>query len=328
MTDPRPELRDDVSAFFGGVAIVVDKIDPPVSREVLIQRLNEMRLKPDFSDTVGRTRDVRVIEGTSESARAAVVLVRDDAVSSFDNEERWIAEVATREWRLVNLALGEASQLANVQSFSPTIAAAFTAQAIVAIVLSLLLLTIYVWVRFGAGRWALAATLPLFHDIVIIVGLLAVSQIVFYQMPGLASTLGILPFKIDLNIVAALLTIAGYSLNDTIIILDRIRENKGKALYATAQQINDSINQTISRTFITSGTTLISTAILYVFGGEAVRGFAFAFNLGVIIGTYSSIAISAPLVWSRKLDVSQTDPRHRSGGSAPAIAPSVPLQTT
>jgi SecD/SecF fusion protein len=105
----------------------------------------------------------------------------------------------------------------------------------------------------------------------------------------------------DLNMIAALLTITGYSLNDKIIILDRIRENKGKLPYASYKVINDSINQTLSRTFITAGTTLFSTIVLYIYGGEGIRGFAYAFTLGVFIGTYTSI-VSSPLVWSRKQD--------------------------
>lgn len=319
----RPSIRDDVTAYRGGVAIVLDSLSPPASRREIEQRLDDMRLKPEFSNTIARKREVRVIGGTEEAATAAVVLVHDDAISSFANEERWGVEVADTEWRLVKAALGQASQLANVQTFSPTIAATFVAQAIVAIALSLLLLTIYVWVRFGAARWALAATAPLFHDILSIIGLIAIAQILFERFPGFSNSVGILPFKIDLNLVAAMLTIAGYSLNDTIIILDRIRENKGKLQYASAQQINDSINQTFSRTLITSGTTLISTVILYVFGGEVVRGFAYAFTLGVFIGTYSSIAISAPLVWSRKSDKTSADPDKGRTGE-PALASAQP----
>ncbi|MFG0260434.1 MAG: protein translocase subunit SecDF, partial [Phycisphaerales bacterium JB041] len=104
---------------------------------------------------------------------------------------------------------------------------------------------------------------------------------------------------IDLNMIAALLTIIGYSLNDTIIVMDRIREMKGRLPYATDKIINQSINMTISRTVITSGTTLLAILILYAFGGEGVRGFAFAMLIGVGVGTYSSIAVAAPLVWQR-----------------------------
>jgi len=185
------------------------------------------------------------------------------------------------------------------------------------VLIALVLLTVYVWVRFGAGRWALAATVPLFADVVGILGLIALAQIL-YETPstqGFAAALGILPFKIDLAQIAALLTITGYSLNDKIIIMDRIRENKGKLPYASYKVINDSINQTLSRTFITSGTTLFSTVALYLYGGEGIRGFAFAFTFGVLIGTYTSI-VSSPLVWSKKYDRPGSP---ATPGTAPAI---------
>lgn len=307
----RASVRDDASRFFGGVAIVLERIDPPTSKSALVERLDRVRAQQDYSDTLARQRDVRVIEGTDDRATAAVVLVRDDAINAIEAEDRWEAEVAAREWRLTRDALTQVTQLASVQTFSPTIAATFKAQAVVAILLSIILLTIYVWVRFGAARWALAATLPLFHDVIVMIGCIALAQYL-YESPlthGLSASIGILPFRIDLNMIAALLTIAGFSLNDTVIILDRIRENKGKLAYASSQAINDSINQTFSRTLITSGTTLISTTVLYVFGGEAVRGFAYAFTIGVFVGTYSSIAITAPLVWSPKADASRSDRR-------------------
>ncbi|MFN0131928.1 MAG: protein translocase subunit SecD [Phycisphaerales bacterium] len=318
----KPAVRDDATRYFGGAAILLDRIDPPVSKAALVERLDRIRGQQDYSDTLGRQREVRVIEGTDDNATAAVILIRDDTINALESEDRWETEVAAREWRLTRDALTQVTQLASVQTFSPTIAATFKAQAVVAILLSIILLTIYVWVRFGAARWALAATLPLFHDVVAIIGLIALAQFL-YETPathGFAHALGIMPFRIDLNMIAALLTIAGFSLNDTIIILDRIRENKGKLLYASSSAINNSINQTISRTLITSGTTLISTVILYVFGGEAVRGFAYAFTLGVFVGTYSSIAVSAPLVWSPKADASRSDKGSRHPPTVAASA--------
>jgi SecD/SecF fusion protein len=227
-------------------------------------------------------------------------------------------EVAAREWRLTVDALARPSQMARMDTISRTIADTFAAQAVVSVLISLVLLTVYVWVRFGAGRWAVAATVPLFADVVGILGLIALAQIL-YETPstqGFAAALGILPFKIDLAQIAALLTITGYSLNDKIIIMDRIRENKGKLPYASYKVINDSINQTLSRTFITSGTTLFSTIALYLYGGEGIRGFAFAFTFGVIIGTYTSI-VSSPLVWSRKYDKPTTP---ATPSETPAVA--------
>jgi SecD/SecF fusion protein len=180
----------------------------------------------------------------------------------------------------------------------------------VCIIFSLLLLTIYVFVRFGTLRWAIAATVPLFADVIGIVGLIGIAQILHNspQTHALARSVGLLPFDLDLAQIAAILTIVGYSLNDKIIILDRIRENKGKLPYASYNVINDSINQTLSRTVITAGAHMITTIVLYLFGGEAVRGFAYTFNLGVLLGPYTSI-VSTPLVWSGKFGAGPTD-RH------------------
>jgi SecD/SecF fusion protein len=322
----RPDIRDNVNAYVGGLAIVLDDITPAVSRQSLEDRMNRIRQRSEYSDTLGRKRELIVLGGDDRAVTSAVLVVRDESVSAFDNEERWWQEVGAREWRIVTDALGRTTELASVQTFSPAIAQTFVAQAVVAIFLSMVMLTIYVWVRFGAPRWALAATLPVFHDILGIIGLIALAQFL-YENPvtgPFARSIGILPFKINLNLIAALLTIAGYSLNDTIIILDRIRENKGKLKYASAHAINDSINQTLSRTLITSGTTLISTVILYLFGGEAVRGFSYAFTLGVIVGTYSSIAISAPLVWSGKEEDDTPARPGAAGKRVTAIPPPVP----
>ncbi len=172
-----------------------------------------------------------------------------------------------------------------------------------------MLLTIYVFARFGTVRWAVAATVPLFADVVGIVGLIGVAQLLYdsHSTHVMARSLGLLPFDLDLAQIAAILTIVGYSLNDKIIILDRIRENKGKRAYASYSVINDSINQTLSRTVITAGVHMITTIVLYLFGGEAIRGFAYTFNLGVLLGTYTSI-VSTPLVWSGKFDKSDKAP--------------------
>ncbi|HLP84937.1 MAG TPA: protein translocase subunit SecF, partial [Phycisphaerales bacterium] len=184
----------------------------------------------------------------------------------------------------------------------PAIAATFTANAITATILSFIFIGIYIWVRFKTPRYSLAAVVALIHDVLVVVGLVALAEIL-YDNPSthaLATSLNLLPFKIDLNLVAALLTIAGYSLNDTVVIMDRIRENRGKLPYATREIINTSINQTFSRTLITGGTTLASCFILYIWGGEGMRAFAFALATGLIVGTYSSVAVAAPIVWSRK----------------------------
>ncbi len=306
----RPQYRDVVREYTGGVAIVIEDLDPRPTLDGLRTRIEQMRQQQDFSDTLGRTWEVRALEEDASGVRTAVLLAAEEGVNYLENEDRWRAELAMREWQLVNEALGRTTTLASVQSFSPAIAETFRAQAIVAVFLSLLLIMIYIWVRFGSARYSLAAIICLVHDCLTCIGLIALAEIVYDWGPtqGVAQALGILPFKIDLTLVAALLTIIGYSLNDTIIVMDRVRENRGKLPYASAEVINLSINQTISRTVITSGTTLLAILIMYVYGGDGVRGFAYAMLIGIGIGTYSSIAVAAPLVWSHRADRSTAPP--------------------
>ncbi len=298
----RTELRDDVGEYIGGIAILLEDIQPRPTLEGLRERLESMRGKEGFSQTLGRTREVLVVEGTNDEVRAAVVLVHDEDVNYFDNESVWRADMRDLEWRLTRDALTEVTTLASVQSFSSIVASDFQGKAIVSVVLSLMLILIYIWVRFGNVRYSMAAIVALFHDVLTVVGLIALAEIIYdhESLQPVANALGLEPFKIDLNLVAALLTIIGYSLNDTIIIMDRIRENRGKLSYASKDVVNSAINQTISRTIITSSTTLLAVGILYVYGGEGVHGFAYALLVGVLIGTYSSVAVAAPLVWSRK----------------------------
>ena len=167
-------------------------------------------------------------------------------------------------------------------------------QALGAIAASLVGIIAYIWIRFQNIAFGLAAVIALIHDVLIVLGAIAIS----HWVAGALGFLKIEEFKISLEIVAALLTVIGYSLNDTIVVFDRIREVRGKRTEITAEMINDSISQTLSRTILTSLTTFIVVFILYWFGGDAIHGFAFALVVGVIVGTYSSIFIASPaLLW-------------------------------
>ena len=157
---------------------------------------------------------------------------------------------------------------------------------------SLLCIIAYIWFRFQRVIYGFAAVAALLHDVLITLGAIAVSAYV----AGALGFLQIDEFKISLTVVAAILTIIGYSLNDTIVVFDRIRETKGKAPKLTGDMINVSINQTLSRTLLTSITTLIVVMLLYWFGGEGIHAFAFALVVGVIAGTYSSIFIASPIL--------------------------------
>ncbi len=297
----KPELKDPVQPYIGGVAIVIDKLDPPESLATLKERLDNVRKSSDFSSTLIRARDVIITGGTPDHVTSAVIVVHDENVSVLEDEAAWTEAMKIKEWALTQEALAKSTNLAGIQQFSPAVADTFQKQAIGAMLLSFFFIGVYIWIRFKTFSYSIAAVVALMHDVVTVTGLIALCGWL-YEI-GLGDTVrhfGILPFKIDLNIVAALLTIAGYSLNDTVIVMDRIRENRGKLPYATAAIINASINQTFSRTLITAGTTLCSCLILYAFGGEGMRAFAFSLTTGLIFGTYSSVAVAAPIVWSRK----------------------------
>ena len=167
-------------------------------------------------------------------------------------------------------------------------------QALTAAIVGLLLIIGYVWFRFQNLAFGLAAVIALLHDVAVVLGVIAIT----HYLAGSLEILGITNFKISLEVVAAILTVIGYSLNDTIVVFDRIREVRGKRTEITAEMINSSISQTLSRTILTSVTTFIVVSILYFFGGEAIHGFAFALVVGVIVGTYSSIFVASPaLLW-------------------------------
>jgi SecD/SecF fusion protein len=169
--------------------------------------------------------------------------------------------------------------------------------ACVALVLSWSLIIIYLWIRFQGVAFGVAAVIALIHDVLVMLGAIAFSSYLAL-IPGLSTVTLIEPFKINLTIVAAFLTIIGYSVNDTIVVFDRIREIRGKSPVLTRQMVNDATNQTLSRTVLTSFTVLLVVLILYIFGGQAMHGFAFALFIGVLTGTYSSIYVAAPiLLW-------------------------------
>ncbi len=179
--------------------------------------------------------------------------------------------------------------------------------AVAAVLASLLFIVGYIWVRFQRVVFGMAAVAALVHDVLMTLGAIAGSAYV-------ANWLGFLligEFKISLSVLAAFLTIIGYSLNDTIIVFDRIREVRGKSPHLTPEMVDTSINQTLSRTLLTSFTTLLVVVVLYIGGGQAIHAFTYSLLVGVIVGTYSSIFIASPiLLWFG-------EPRHRVGAPAP-----------
>jgi SecD/SecF fusion protein len=183
-----------------------------------------------------------------------------------------------------------------LENFDSQLATETRLRALWAILASWLAILVYVWFRFGNWTFGLAAVLCLVHDVFFSLGAIAVCHYIYHWMPGVAGALMIQDFKLDLTTVAALLTLVGYSINDKIVVYDRMREVRGKRAQLTPQIINDSINQSLSRTLLTGISVLLVLIVLYIFGGEGVHLFAFVMTIGMIVGTYSSIYVASPLL--------------------------------
>jgi SecD/SecF fusion protein len=317
----RPEIREPLGDYRGGVAIVLDGISPPATTENVVERINRMRSQPEFSDTAGRrTRAIGLTPADPSNPAAGftsvAVLVSDPQLSSTAAEfEAWDRQLAQVEWNLVATALQQKASLKDLSSFSPIVAENLAATAVIAVVLSLIGMLFYIWVRFGSLRFSGAAILSLVFNVTCCLGFLAAAPWLAHTTIG--QMLYIDELRIDLNVVAALLTIIGYAINDTIVILDRVRENRGKLTFATRACVNDSINQTFSRTVLTGGSTLATAIILIVLGGTGIRPFAYTFFVGLIAGTLSSILIAAPAVYSRR---EEEEERRKAEADAKALS--------
>ncbi|WP_411957836.1 protein translocase subunit SecF [Paracoccus homiensis] len=194
----------------------------------------------------------------------------------------------------------------SVESVGPKVSGELIQTAIYAVLASLVAISIYIWLRFE-WQFAIGAIVSLAHDVLITMGVFALFQI-----------------KFDLTIIAALLTIVGYSINDTVVVFDRLRENLMKYKKKPLRELmNLSVNETLSRTVMTSGTTLVALIALLVLGGDVIRGFVFAITFGILIGTYSSVYVAKNFVlWlGVKRDWSKKDPKQDASPFSGAEAP-------
>ena len=284
-----------VAAHEGGVAIKLMNLDPPLSANEIAERVNRARLRDNLPY---RAMEVDTGRAANEPAKNALVIVSDPQLAysadDADKAERWREGLAQPLWKLVTGAISEPPSLQKVTNFSPQVAQATMADAILALVISIVLIMIYIWVRFGNLKYGTATVVALLHDTLIVIGAVGISHYIADTVLG--KPLLIESFRINLTLVAAVLTVMGYSMNDTIVVFDRIRENRGKYGYVSRQVINDSINQTLSRTLLTGGTTIVTVFVMYIWGGPGIHGFTFALLVGIVVGTYSSIAIAAPIL--------------------------------
>ncbi len=247
--------------FQGGMEFVVES---PVA-------LNPVAVRGQLTPTLGAEPEVKTFEND--------ILIRTSAEGDIsDVQNRIVASIAEG-------FPGSNPNVIKTDIVGPRFAEDLKRGAIWSVLGSLLVIFIYILVRFE-WRFGLGAVAALFHDVTITLGLFSLLA-------------GVLPFslQIDQAIIAAFLTIVGYSLNDTVVVFDRIREYSNLFKTETYEKlVNRSINNTLSRTVVTSGTTLLVVTVLFIFGGEVLRGFAFALIIGVMIGTYSSIFVASPVV--------------------------------
>ena len=219
----------------------------------------------------------------------------DFNVKKFGNENDFLIKIEKKDTstdaiesikKELITSIGNSFSFRRVENVGPKVSSELLKSGIIAIALSLAAMLFYIWIRFE-WQFSLGAILALFHDVIITLG--------FFSLFSL---------EINLSIVAAVLTIVGYSMNDTVVIYDRVRENLRKFSDIKIYELtNISINETLSRTIITSATTLFALVSIYLFGGEILKGFSLAMIMGVVFGTYSSIYIANPILV--KLRVSQ-----------------------
>ena len=250
--------------FKGGTLIELRTNDKNINVTSLRQSFNKMNLGDFNVKKFGNEKDFLIKIEKKDTSAKAVEAIKKELTSS----------------------IGSSFNFRRVENVGPKVSAELLKSGVIAIVLSLAAMLIYIWIRFE-WQFSLGAILALFHDVIITLG--------FFSLFSL---------EINLSIVAAVLTIVGYSMNDTVVIFDRVRENLRKYSDIKIYELtNISINETLSRTIITSVTTLIALISIYLFGGEILNGFSLAMILGVVFGTYSSIYIANSVLV--KLNVTQ-----------------------
>ena len=250
--------------FKGGTLIELRSNDKNINVTSLRQSFNKMKLGDFNIKKFGNENDFLIKIEKKDTSVNAIEVIKKDLTSS----------------------LGSSFNFRRVENVGPKVSSELLKSGIIAIALSLAAMLFYIWVRFE-WQFSLGAILALFHDVIITLGLFSLFSL-----------------EINLSIVAAVLTIVGYSMNDTVVIYDRVRENLRKFSDIKIYELtNISINETLSRTIITSATTLLALVSIYLFGGEILKGFSLAMIMGVVFGTYSSIYIANPILV--KLRVSQ-----------------------
>jgi SecD/SecF fusion protein len=293
--DPKVRLkRIDLSAYHiypGGREVTLAFTDPVTGKpdfasraQVSMQLAKE--LKAQGLEAAAQSFDLQGLGREEEGHFQWMKLVLTEPVKDTSKLAAALQATATE--------FKERPQPERLDVFDSQLAAETKLIALYAILASWAAILLYLWFRFGSWTFGAATVLCLIHDLFFTLGIIAACH--YISGSAFGNLLAIRDFKIDLPTVAALLTLVGYSVNDTIVVFDRIREVRGKNPALTPQMINDSVNQTLSRTVLASLTVWVVVIVLYIWGGEGVHLFAFVMIVGVIVGTYSSIYIASPLL--------------------------------
>lgn len=295
--DPQPITA--VAELVGGQQVDVSVAQPVVPATLTLQLEDALQnLKPAGAEAspYPDATDLVIVAPKSGPVDAADLATQKTSEFIVQTRPAVAAEHVTQVLATLKQQMESEPAFEEKTTFDAAVAGDTQRSALIAIVLSNLAIVFYLWFRFHRAEFGLAAVIAVMHDVLIVLGLLAIGALLSQTPVG--PILGLTDFKIDLSIVAAFLTIIGYSLNDTIVVFDRIREVRGKNPAITESMVNLSLNQTLSRTLLTSSTTLIVLSILYWMGGEGVHGFSYCMLLGILVGTFSSIYIASPaLIW-------------------------------
>jgi SecD/SecF fusion protein len=278
----------------GGVVMALRNLSPPLTVGEISKRIESERLSTAASTTAGLDFQVESPGDPSLPKKFAVVVGWNPSVSYTADQGKWADSLAQPLWGLVQDAVNHPPSFEQETNFDPQVAGEMQRAAFLALTFSIIAIMIYIWVRFGNLKYGTATVIALIHDTFFTLAALGFAHYIAAAWPH--NFLEIEQFRINLEVVAGILTIMGYSMIDTIVVFDRIRENRGKYGHLDREVINDAINQTLSRTVLTCGTTIMTVSFMYFLGGAGIHGFTFVLLIGILVGTYSSVAIAAPLL--------------------------------
>lgn len=306
----------------GAVAIVLNNIQPPLTAAQISDRISSVKGSTPGADLLQQI-NVTSLESGNGATHSAVVVVSN---KNFDYEKspiEWREKIASPAWKMVNDGVGKEANLQKVSNFDPQVAGDTQQAALFATLGSIIAIMAWIWLRFGDHKYGTATVVAMIHDTIMVIGAIGLSH--WLAGNALGHALLLEPFRVNMTLVASILTVMGYSMVDTIVVFDRIRENRGKYGVISRQLINDSINQTLSRTLLTAGTTMMTLFVMYILGGPAIHGFTFVLLVGILIGTYSSIAIAAPILLIGVKSVTGQKPSGKNSDSG-TISQPAPVQ--